>query len=209
MPKVTEEYTKARKQQVLEAALTCFARNGLHETTMKDISIEAGVSYGVVYHYFPSKEDVFLAAARTSHEGRTRRYEEASQGETALEALINLSRYRIERWEEDGRESELLMRVHLFAQGPLDPRVQTEMRDGYTHIADYFAAAVRRGQEAGEVAPDVDADSVGRVLVSLHEGLLVQKAVTPEIDVSAYMRAVATLLAGTMWTGKKADIKEA
>ena len=42
MPKVTEEHVAARRRQILSAALSCFAREGFHRTTMQDIFREAG-----------------------------------------------------------------------------------------------------------------------------------------------------------------------
>src|SRR5215218_9949850 len=62
MPKVTEEYTLARRQQIIDAAYRCFARKGFHQTTMREIYAEAGLSPGAIYHYFASKEDIIEAS---------------------------------------------------------------------------------------------------------------------------------------------------
>lgn len=50
-----------RRQQIFQAALTCFARTGYHQTTMDDIVAESGLSKGTLYWYFDSKKDLFLA----------------------------------------------------------------------------------------------------------------------------------------------------
>jgi AcrR family transcriptional regulator len=71
MPKVSETYLETRRQQVLDAAYSCFAQRGFHETTMQDIAQEAGVSYRVVYHYFDRKEDLIEEAWEASREART------------------------------------------------------------------------------------------------------------------------------------------
>jgi len=63
MPRVTEEHLAARRRQILDAAVTCFARQGLHRTTMQDIFREAELSPGAVYRYFPSKEAILRAIA--------------------------------------------------------------------------------------------------------------------------------------------------
>ena len=44
-----------RRRQILDAAVRVFARQGFHATRVSDIADEAGVAYGLVYHYFPSK----------------------------------------------------------------------------------------------------------------------------------------------------------
>lgn len=50
-----------RRQQILEAALDVFAEQGLHGATTKEIAARAGVTPGLIYFYFPSKEDLFTA----------------------------------------------------------------------------------------------------------------------------------------------------
>ena len=48
MPKISDERRAARRMQILEAAWTCFQRQGLHATTMDDIIRAAGLSAGAV-----------------------------------------------------------------------------------------------------------------------------------------------------------------
>jgi AcrR family transcriptional regulator len=59
--KHTHATTAGRRQDILRAALACFAELGFSRTTMADIRRRAGASTGSIYHLFPSKED--LAAA--------------------------------------------------------------------------------------------------------------------------------------------------
>jgi AcrR family transcriptional regulator len=56
-PKVVED----RREQILEAALRVFARKGFARSTNKDIATEAGITPGLIYHYFESKEDLLQA----------------------------------------------------------------------------------------------------------------------------------------------------
>ncbi len=47
-----------RRRAILDAAVKVFARQGFHACRVSDIADEAGVAYGLLYHYFPSKEEV-------------------------------------------------------------------------------------------------------------------------------------------------------
>ena len=47
-----------KRRQILDAAIRVFARQGFHATRVSDIADEAGVAYGLVYHYFSSKDEV-------------------------------------------------------------------------------------------------------------------------------------------------------
>src|SRR5215468_355484 len=61
MPKIAEQARAARRDQIVVAALACFARTGYHATTMADVAAQAGVSKGTPYLYFESKEALFIA----------------------------------------------------------------------------------------------------------------------------------------------------
>ena len=61
MPKIAEEVRAARRDQIIAAALACFARAGYHATTMADVAAQAGLSKGTPYLYFESKEALFIA----------------------------------------------------------------------------------------------------------------------------------------------------
>ena len=50
--------TRDRRRQILDAAVRVFARQGFHACRVSDIADEAGVAYGLLYHYFRSKEEV-------------------------------------------------------------------------------------------------------------------------------------------------------
>lgn len=59
-PAENERIKKERKERILAAGLKVFAEHGLTAAKMSDIAKGAGVSYGLVYKYFPSKEDIFI-----------------------------------------------------------------------------------------------------------------------------------------------------
>lgn len=62
MPKVTDDHRKAQEERFVEAARRCFTRLGVDGTSMEEIRIEAGVSAGLMYRYFASKDDMIRAA---------------------------------------------------------------------------------------------------------------------------------------------------
>src|ERR1700753_625331 len=62
MPRVTEDHRKAQEERFVDAARRCFTRLGVENTSMDDIRTEAGVSAGLMYRYFGSKDDMIRAA---------------------------------------------------------------------------------------------------------------------------------------------------
>ncbi|MCC7383526.1 MAG: TetR/AcrR family transcriptional regulator [Deltaproteobacteria bacterium] len=55
-----------RRKQILRAAIDVFAERGFHKTRVSDIARRAGVAYGLIYHYFPSKDAVLHAVFEES-----------------------------------------------------------------------------------------------------------------------------------------------
>jgi AcrR family transcriptional regulator len=63
-PRSTQENQRIRderRDQILTAAAKVFSRKGLAAAKITEVATQAGVSHGLVYHYFPSKEDLFAA----------------------------------------------------------------------------------------------------------------------------------------------------
>ena len=64
-----------RRRQLLELCTELFARHSFAELSMARIAREAGISKGLLYHYFPSKQDLFVATLRQAAEDVGRRTE--------------------------------------------------------------------------------------------------------------------------------------
>ena len=87
MPQPQLEPILDRRTQILDAALVCFAQRGFHQTSMHDISAEAGISVGLIYRYFANKEAVISAMADRHKNEIQDVLERARQAPTLLESL--------------------------------------------------------------------------------------------------------------------------
>src|SRR5438067_5553636 len=61
-PSRRQEASELRRLAILQAARTVFARQGYADTVVDDIAVQAGIGKGTLYLYFPSKEQIYLAA---------------------------------------------------------------------------------------------------------------------------------------------------
>jgi AcrR family transcriptional regulator len=73
MSRLSEEQNQKlkdeRREQILDAAIKVFARKGLAATKISDVAAAARLSYGLVYHYFGSKEGIFTALVERAMRG--------------------------------------------------------------------------------------------------------------------------------------------
>ena len=69
MPKLTEATQKARKSQIIQAAMDCFLDHGYSATTMAQIISKSGLSCGSIYSHFSSKEEILREAITSNLAG--------------------------------------------------------------------------------------------------------------------------------------------
>ncbi|WP_159887143.1 TetR/AcrR family transcriptional regulator [Paenibacillus puerhi] len=61
-----QELRKERCQQILAAAVELFVKKGVSATKISDIAAKAGISHGLVYNYFRSKDEIYLSLLETN-----------------------------------------------------------------------------------------------------------------------------------------------
>jgi len=120
------EPTPDRRAQILQAAFFCFAESGFHQTSMHDISEQAGISVGLIYRYFASKEAVIAAMAEEHKTELADLLERARCAPTLLDSLeILLTAHCC----EDQPQMHCAFVVDLFAEAGRNPSIANLVRD--------------------------------------------------------------------------------
>src|SRR5260370_28046419 len=101
MPKVTEAHLEARRQQILDAARTCFARKGFHQATMQELGLAAELSHGAIYRYFPGKDAIIEALCAEGLERMTAQVAAARQLGSLAAAIDAMVEYAFAEFFED------------------------------------------------------------------------------------------------------------
>jgi AcrR family transcriptional regulator len=199
MPKVTEAALEVRRGQILDAAIACFARNGFHQTTMSDIAREAGISPGLTYRYFPSKEDLIEASAEARRQARAQRFSRAAQEDDGLRALDEL----VDLYLARAGRPEPLMRLgaQLYGEALHNRRVRDSVREAWDDVITRLEPIVRRAQDEGAINPALDANAIARLLMVTVEGLALHKVIDPTVDVSSFAAALKMLYRGNFGQG--------
>jgi TetR/AcrR family fatty acid metabolism transcriptional regulator len=185
-----------RRDQILSAAVHVFAREGFEATRMSDVAREAGVAYGLVYHYFGSKDAVLLAVFREAWSRLLAAVALAEEtGETAAEQLALVVKIVLRVWRDEPDLVRLLVREvtrssHISAE--LD-----EIGRAFTSLE----RIVRRGQAEGIFRASVDARLAAWMLYGALEEVLTgwvhgQLPDDPEAVAAAEREIATTFLAG-------------
>ena len=88
MPKIVDH--DVQRQKFADAAMRLIAHSGFEAMTMRKVAAEVGLSYGSLFHYFDSKDDLLLFAIEQSTAEQGRRVSEFSSQHKGLKALEQL-----------------------------------------------------------------------------------------------------------------------
>jgi TetR/AcrR family fatty acid metabolism transcriptional regulator len=156
-----------KRRRILEAAVRAFARKGYHACRVGEIASEAGVAYGLVYHYFTSKDEILETIFRDTWTQMLTAIEAVEEeGAAAAEQLRKVAAIVLRTWKRDPD----LVRV-LVREVTRSPHIQREVEE----IEQAYAALqriVERGQKGGEFRTDVDARLAALIVYGALEELL-------------------------------------
>jgi AcrR family transcriptional regulator len=197
VPRVSETHLAARRQQILDAARTCFLRNGFHATSIQDVIAEAGLSVGAVYRYFPSKTELISAIAD----------EVVGQVEGTLSAvavdesipLPDAMARAVDLMEDNlGTDGMMRLAVQLWAEALRDPAIAELVSGVYIGLRATFTALARRAMTSGELLASADPEAAGAALFSLLLGFGLQRLLTGGPDRSTYQAGVRALIGSSL-----------
>jgi AcrR family transcriptional regulator len=158
-----------RRREIIEAAFDEFSERGYHETAIADIARRLEMGHGTFYRYFDNKRDIVEHVV----DELVGRVLAALTGENAPGAARSLDEYR----EQVGRIADALyslldedprvMRMLLLQAAAVDRELSERVLRVFDDAARITAAYLEHGRERGFLRADVDADAVGRALVGL------------------------------------------
>ena len=153
MPKANERgHSRARdgerREAILQAAIRVFAKKGYHGCRIADVAREAGVAYGLVYHYFQNKEDLLSSVFDESFGQFVRLLDAiaATEGPAAqkVEEIVAAAFDAYQTAPESIRVLILeVLRSPVFREA--------EQRDAFQEAIRLIASVLRRGVERGEL----------------------------------------------------------
>jgi AcrR family transcriptional regulator len=173
MPKTSTAAKEARRTQILDAAVRCFARRGYYETTIEDLVTETGLSRGALYLYYPSKEAMYLAISERWGCGleeaiRARLTPDLSPA-CILQVLIEVNGEHV---QAEADACRILMEGWNLAYHI--PALAERKAQQQEHSVAALSQLLRAGIEAGEFRTDMQVETQARILMATFHGLMVQ-----------------------------------
>lgn len=168
-PRGSYQKGKVKRDEILMAAIEVFSRRGYRGASIREIGEIVGLTNAGIFHYFASKEELFVEVLRVREE----------LGEAKAPDILEALRLSI---AHNARVEGL---VHLFVT--VSAEAIDEEHPGhdffqhrYKRLIDLMRARINAGQAAGEISPAADSTAIARMLVALADGIQVQWLLDPE-----------------------------
>jgi AcrR family transcriptional regulator len=185
MPQRRRDMAEWRREQILDAALLVFGTKGVHAASMKEVAAAAGVTSGLLYHYFTSKEALSLAV--TVERGflsdlRSLLSEKGERPAVVVLPEVTAGFDRILR--------QRMALVGLFVSGATDPKIREGLDEilSETHrlLGKYLADRVA----AGELRPHDSHALVSALFSTCAFGYLLGQPVDPTAVAEIVLRGI-------------------
>lgn len=175
MPRTDEanqQIREERKKQILRAAVKVFARKGLTDTKIADIAAAAGISHGLAYRYFTSKEEVFAALVTQAMQGTARVFRDAlQQSGTPLERIRWLTQQILPDMRQQSDYAVVLLHAMTSEAVPEEVREVAAQQSEIVH--DVFLQLIEEGQSCDEVVVG-DPEQLVALYLACIQGLTLQ-----------------------------------
>jgi len=176
-----EGYAKgrARREEIIEAAMELFAARGYRGATIAQVAERVGITDAGLLHHFPSKEHLLLAVLAHREERDIERLRQArAESATPLDALIELCR-------RNAANPHIVQLFTVIAAESLD-----DTHPGHDAFVQRYrerragaARALTRAQEDGHLRADVDVPKLAAQVLAMYDGLQLQWLRDPdEVD---------------------------
>ena len=191
-----------RRRTILRAAVEVFSRKGYHGCRMSDVAREAGVAYGLVYHYFKNKDELLQSVFSIGWSGFLFRIQEKLGAAQNLEArIIGIVSVAFEALRRDPRG----VRVLILEVGR-SPSAGAALNRGeaFSSVIELAASLFRDARAAKEISADSDpvlmaSQLFGAVEMSLTACVLgMVDTSTPEALDKARDQVLASILRGVL-----------
>ncbi|MCM3746997.1 TetR/AcrR family transcriptional regulator [Paenibacillus pasadenensis] len=159
MPRTKEQYEEMRRatrEKIQAAAMHVFARKGFGAANVQDIAETAGISIGLMYRHYKTKEVLFRELVEFAAAGMGRAAERFESGDSPR---LVISNFAGEVWRDMTSGDELANLLILMSRYAAEPAGETELIVGQNErMMNAAAGLIQRGQQLGEFrAGDPDA----------------------------------------------------
>jgi AcrR family transcriptional regulator len=174
MPRRQAAHAEAMREQILEGGRRAFIAGGFRGTSVPSIAAEAGVSVGLIYRYFPSKEELFLELCISGTPGELA---DLAERVSPIEDPVERVRASIDSYFDallHAIGAPLVLQA--LSAAPADERIRQALRRRGDDLRGFSALLFEDAIRRGEMKPASDVAELAAATTMLLDGALVAVA---------------------------------
>ena len=192
----SDEHQKTR-ERIIAAASKILAEKGYDATTLREIAREAQAGPGLVHYYFGGKDQLLVEALQVAGQRFHQKTDQLVQqvpGEQSLEILLTQLHERVEQEPEVYR-----LRYESFSLGLHNPAITPGVRERLAQRREEIGSVLAKVLESSVKTKSIkdsplDPKVLAALLLSLFDGLALQKIMDPAFDLDASYQLLAHML---------------
>jgi len=165
-PRTSEQFESIRQEKtklILDTALELFAEKGYHQTSISDITQKAGISKGLLYNYFESKDEVLKSIIKTGYDTAYNNLDLNGDHTLAKEEFVHFMRITFRSVRENPKFWKLYSA--LVMQPEILDLVKIEYSQKAQDIQKLFFDFIK---ESGSIAPESDLIAISSLIKGAH-----------------------------------------
>ena len=208
MPKLKPQEVEQRRREIIDAARTCFLRNGFHQTTTDEICREAAITPGGLYHYFGSKEEIISAviedAAHDTVQNLRSAAEASGDARTAVQALAAL----FFQWVRDPQlDNVTRLDMEIWAESLRNEKLAGIARESRALRRQWLESLIRGAIQEGVYTNEVDPRGLANLIMSIFDGLRLGRLLwRDDFDVDGALEALVLMTTGRLTNGNHVEL---
>jgi TetR/AcrR family transcriptional regulator, repressor for uid operon len=182
---------QAKRQQILEAAIFCFAKSGFHATSTAQICAQAGMSPGNLFHYFPTKDAIIQAIAEEDRRETAAALVAIADAPNVITGILTLAQQVLDAARDPDYRS---ISIEIAAEASRNPAVADMFAVNDTTARANLVNLLKRGVASGQVDASLDLDQAASWLIALLEGAIGRAALENVVDREAQLRTLSLMI---------------
>ena len=187
MRKADADLHERRRGEILAAAETCFVAKGFHQTSMQDIAGASGLSMGLLYRYFDSKNAIIRAFSALDRDGMIAGINALATAPDFVTGLTKLLKQELDAMRD---VDEFRITTEVLSESTRDEVLRDSFAANELLLTQTLSSAIAQQQRQGRIAAELVPDQAAHLILAVVDGLSLRAFIDRRLD----KRALDTLL---------------
>ncbi|HGJ5855179.1 TetR/AcrR family transcriptional regulator [Arsenophonus nasoniae] len=175
------EKQRAKKKQIITAAIHCFVQKGFHATSTAEICKAAGMSPGNLFHYYPTKNAIIEAIALQDQADLAMLLQIEQTNGSAIETVITMMTRLLQLYNEP---TYARLSLEIIAEASRNPVINSTFIENEKIVRQQLVDVLKHGVSNSEIDPKLSIENTASWLMTIADGAIGRDLMEPEFDLA-------------------------